>query len=329
MSSPPPPRPMSPAHSQRSQRSQRSSTSQRSVSFRVDKPILLACIGSTHSGRSSFVRTVAQLPHHLHSTTYCGTGIEEFVLDLDGQKVMLLDIPYLVDQDSNESEEQRLLEEHLEYAYKSHYHLSGILMFTRITSSIPTMQFLSEGISPQSAPPSLTVCTTSWHRIDSTSSWGERREASLQRRYPNASLVRYDADLADADASAEHALDILRLAVRATEHAPGVAHVPRRPSMLQQAQAQAHSHSHSHSQAQSQSRASTPRMRRDSVMSFASDAADEVRSELLDVIASLKAEVENLRQAQEVQNHRGTTKSSRETIARRSRRLSLAGLKII
>ena len=65
---------------------------------------------------------------------------------------------------------------------------------------------------------------------------------------------------------------------------------------------------------------SVARMRRDSVRSIASSAADDVRSELMDVIAGLKLEVETLRQAQEQQSLAKT---------KRKRRLSLASLRMI
>ncbi|KZW01537.1 hypothetical protein EXIGLDRAFT_830011 [Exidia glandulosa HHB12029] len=185
----------------------------------ADKPILIACIGRTGSGKSSFIRAITDKYPAENETTYLASRIEEISVVLENDRqVTFIDTPGFDDANANDIGTLRLLANHLELAHKNKHKLSGILFFHRITTPSRHTQHLEPvsnktlrmfaSLCGHASPRNVLLCTTMWDRVSSSPERGEKKEAELLARFWRP-MVERGSTVRRHDNTTERAVDIV------------------------------------------------------------------------------------------------------------------------
>ncbi|KDQ18742.1 hypothetical protein BOTBODRAFT_154735 [Botryobasidium botryosum FD-172 SS1] len=175
--------------------------------------ILIAVMGSTGVGKSSFINVVGDgklsVGHGLKSHT---TTPQETAFVLDGRRVRLIDTPGFNDTTLSDAEILRTVANSFNYVYLGGRRFTGIIYVHRISdnrvggSSLNNLK-MCQALCGEQAFRNLVFCTTFWDQV--SPAVGEAREKELKEDYW-ADMLTHGASVHRHDRNGDTARDIVR-----------------------------------------------------------------------------------------------------------------------
>ncbi|KAJ2926302.1 hypothetical protein H1R20_g10793, partial [Candolleomyces eurysporus] len=152
-----------------------------------DKDVLIAVMGLTGSGKSTFINLATQSANKLqvgHSIQSCTEVVERAdPFDLDGRRIVLFDTPGFDDTNKSETEILRIIAFELEKQYRKGQTLHGIIYVHRISDlrvgGLAKTNFsIFRKLCGESSLKNVVIVTSMWSRLPSADE-GRRRVAEL------------------------------------------------------------------------------------------------------------------------------------------------------
>lgn len=166
------------------------------------KPCLIACMGPTGSGKSSFISSLAPGAARVgHKLVSCTAEVQLVDALIDGVHVILIDTPGFDDTHNSDTNTLRLIANFLEISYQQKQLLSGIIYFHRIADNrvggvTAKNMRMFRSLCGDDALKNVVLCTTMWDLV--ARSHAEQREAELKGDFwkdmvaCGSSVVRHD-----------------------------------------------------------------------------------------------------------------------------------------
>jgi len=149
---------------------------------------IIACMGPTGSGKSSFISLIngidAKVGHTLVSETQT---VQVKQTTVDGTHVTLVDTPGFDDTHNSDAEVLRLIADYLQASFQEKVYLTGIIYFHRITDNrvggVNAKNLrLFQSLVGDDALSHVFLCTTMWDELQKQEQ-GERREKELRANF--------------------------------------------------------------------------------------------------------------------------------------------------
>ncbi|KAG8954092.1 hypothetical protein FRC03_011572 [Tulasnella sp. 419] len=176
------------------------------------KVILIAVMGATGAGKSTFINTTAGsnlvVGDSLESETK-DIAIAEF--DYRNHRIVLIDTPGFDDTNLSNTDILQTIAGWLEFAHEKGSRLNGLLYLHRITDNrVSGMSYrnmnLFYKLCGANAMKNVVLCTTMWNMVDATK--GESRERELLSKFWNA-MTEEGATSARHDGTRISSLEIM------------------------------------------------------------------------------------------------------------------------
>jgi GTP-binding protein EngB required for normal cell division len=153
-----------------------------------DKDVLIAVMGMTGSGKTTFIskatgRTDLNIGHQLSS---CTRDIQVVETRIDGQRVHFVDTPGFSDTSLSDTDVLQMIADYLAVAYRKEMKLSGIIYLhpisdTRMTHHGVKNLSMFRRLTGEKNLKNVLLVTSKWDQVDAAV--GETREAELRDDY--------------------------------------------------------------------------------------------------------------------------------------------------
>lgn len=150
----------------------------------TQKPCLIAVMGPTGAGKSSFISSLAPGAAKVgHKLVSCTAEVQLVEANIEGVHCILIDTPGFDDTRHSDTNTLRLIANFLEISYKEQQLLSGIIYFHRISDNrvggvTAKNMRMFRSLCGDEALDHVVLCTTMWDRVDHAEA--EQREAELK-----------------------------------------------------------------------------------------------------------------------------------------------------
>ncbi|KDQ18741.1 hypothetical protein BOTBODRAFT_127680 [Botryobasidium botryosum FD-172 SS1] len=178
-----------------------------------DNELLIAIMGPTGSGKSSFINLVSGSDGAVgHTLKSCTREVEPTdVFELGGHRVRLIDTPGFDDSRVSDADILQKIADFMDVSYRSGRKLNGLLYFHRIIDnrvggvSYMNMQMFQK-LCGDGALKNVFLCTTMWDLVPPEV--GEERERELKEDFW-ASMIEQGASVVRHDGSAGAARNVV------------------------------------------------------------------------------------------------------------------------
>ncbi|KAJ8106802.1 hypothetical protein ONZ43_g6936 [Nemania bipapillata] len=181
--------------------------------FWTGQDLLIAVMGMTGSGKTTFISKVAGRTdlNIGHGLTSCTRDIEVIETKIDGRVVRFVDTPGFSDTTLSDGEVLQLIADYLATAYSNNIKLSGIIYLhpisdTRVTHHATKNLQMFQKLTGENNLKNVMLATSMWDKVSAEE--GAARERELKNRFWQvllafeAKAVRYDGTPESARAMA-------------------------------------------------------------------------------------------------------------------------------
>ncbi|KJZ70207.1 hypothetical protein HIM_10393 [Hirsutella minnesotensis 3608] len=183
-----------------------------------DDDVVIAIMGVTGSGKSTFISLLAEQPVQVgHSLNSCTVDIGVYSFTLGDRSIYLIDTPGFDDTTRSDTDVLKDIAFFLATIYTKRVRLAGIIYLHRITD--PRMQgsavknlHMFQKLCGERGMASVVLTTTMWQGLDNTEEGreiGNRREDGLQRPEFWGAMIKRGSRIVRHDGSSESASRIV------------------------------------------------------------------------------------------------------------------------
>ncbi|KIJ63775.1 hypothetical protein HYDPIDRAFT_112726 [Hydnomerulius pinastri MD-312] len=198
----------------------------------VTDDIIIAVIGPTGSGKSSFIRKVAEIQEedggHVWESCTSEVKATSFMDKRSGLDMVLVDTPGFDDTTKTESDILKMISEWLNASYKKQVLLAGILYFHRISDDrTPRMSSKNlrgfKQLCGETAPERTVLTTTMWDEVEEST--GIERLKELESSHWKGMITKGSKTFPYKN-TAESAQDLIQLVIANAEKRRGKGQEP-------------------------------------------------------------------------------------------------------